>query len=88
MLVFLRAVLRGTRPRVRDTEVDLLKEREQIDVSSVLIEHHSRRADRVAEPRILRNKGRLIAASCPTSGSRFRPGSDDPKVASTFRTSA
>ncbi len=48
MLVFLRAVLRDTRPRVRDTEVDLRTERGQIDVSSVSIEHHSRRADRAA----------------------------------------
>jgi hypothetical protein len=48
MLVFLHAVSGETRPRIRDTEVDLLKEREQIDVSPVSIEHHSRRADRVA----------------------------------------
>lgn len=48
MLVFLRAAFREAWPRVRDTEVDLLKEREQIDVSLVSIRHHSRREDRVA----------------------------------------
>jgi len=48
MLAFLRAVLRETRPRIRDTEVGLLKTREEIYVSSVSIEHRSRRADRAA----------------------------------------
>lgn len=48
MLVYLRAVLRETRPRIRDTELDLPKERKQIAVSSVSPEHHSTRADRVA----------------------------------------
>ena len=33
---------------VRDTEVHLVKEREQIDVTLVSIGHHWRRADRVA----------------------------------------
>jgi hypothetical protein len=48
MLIFLRAVLRETRPRIRDTEFDPLKERGQTDVGSVSIEQHSRHADRVA----------------------------------------
>jgi hypothetical protein len=48
MLVFLRAVLRETRPRIRDTEVGLLKMREEIYVGSVSREHRSRRVDRAA----------------------------------------
>lgn len=48
MLIFLWAAFKEIRLRVRGAEVDLLKERQQIDLSLVSIGHRSRRADRVA----------------------------------------
>jgi hypothetical protein len=47
LLVFLRAVVEETRPRVRDTP-KLTSRWKQIDISSVAIQHHSKHADRAA----------------------------------------